>query len=63
VETGLMLRRFGDHRNRVWTVVISPDGKTFATGGGGAEKNGKWMRGEDFAIRLWKMPAVSTVRR
>jgi WD40 repeat protein len=59
VESVAKLHWFGDHRNRVWTVAIAPDGKTFATGGGGVEKDGKWSRGEDFAIRLWKMPAVS----
>jgi hypothetical protein len=47
----------------VWTVELSPDGRTFATAGGGGQQAGKWIRGDDHAIRLWKMPAASVARR
>ena len=32
--------------------------ETFVTAGGGTKKGEKTVPGEDFTIRLWKMPAV-----
>ena len=58
VETGLELKRFNGHRNWVWSVDIAPDGKTFVTAGGGTKRGDSYSPGDDFTIRLWKMPAV-----
>jgi WD40 repeat protein/beta-lactamase regulating signal transducer with metallopeptidase domain len=62
VETGLELNRFSSHRNWVWSVDIAPDGKTFATAGGGGKQGENWVAGDDFAIRLWKLPPTSVAR-
>jgi hypothetical protein len=40
----------------VWGVEVSPDGKTFATAGGGGQRGAEWVAGTDFTVRLWKMP-------
>jgi RNA polymerase sigma factor (sigma-70 family) len=56
VETGVELNRFAGHRNWIWCVEVAPDGKTFVTAGGGSRQGGKYVPGDDFTIRLWKMP-------
>jgi WD40 repeat protein len=62
VEAGVELKRFHGHRNWTRCVDVSPDGKTIVTAGGGLHQAGKAVPGEDFAIRLWKMPSVTTAR-
>jgi WD40 repeat protein/beta-lactamase regulating signal transducer with metallopeptidase domain len=62
IETGVELQRFQGHRNYVWSVEISPDGKTIATAGGGVSQAGKYVAGDDFTIRLWKMPPRNIAR-
>jgi RNA polymerase sigma factor (sigma-70 family) len=63
IDAGVELQRFHGHRNWTRCVDISPDGKTFVTAGGGAHQGGKAVPGEDFTIRLWKMPAATVARR
>ncbi|MFO0843804.1 MAG: M56 family metallopeptidase [Gemmataceae bacterium] len=58
VETGAELRRFAGHRGTVWSVRFSPDGKTVLTSGGGAWVGGKPVKGDDFAIRVWRLPTA-----
>ena len=48
---------FANHREWVWSVVWAPDGKHFLTAGGGGSTDGKFVRGADVSIRLWRMPA------
>jgi WD40 repeat protein len=62
VESGAELQRFEGHRNWVWSVEVSPDGKTFVTAGGGRGQAGKYAAGEDFTIRVWKMPAAQVAQ-
>ena len=51
------LYRFRDQKTFQWTAVFSPDGKWVLTGGGGiGAGEGKFAKGTDFALRLWKMP-------
>jgi len=61
-DTGKELYRFRNHREFLWSAEFSPDGKWILTGGGGAGAGeGKWTKGTDHAIRLWKMPDESTI--
>ncbi|HEV3386699.1 MAG TPA: WD40 repeat domain-containing protein, partial [Gemmata sp.] len=56
-DTGRELYIFRGHREFLWMASFSPDGKWVATGGGGInEGNGKYNKGTDHTIRLWKMP-------
>jgi WD40 repeat protein len=57
LETGQLVRAILGHRNWVWSVAFAPDGKTFLSGGGGAQKDGKNVPGSDFLIRLWALPS------
>jgi WD40 repeat protein len=51
------LYRFRDHTNFLWAAAFSPDGRWVLTGGGGIGAGaGKFAKGTDFALRLWKMP-------
>jgi WD40 repeat protein/beta-lactamase regulating signal transducer with metallopeptidase domain len=62
VETAMELKRFTGHRNWAWCVALSPDGKTFASAGGGGGQSGQYVAGDDFTIRLWKMPRTTVAR-
>jgi WD40 repeat protein len=61
-DTGKELYRFRDHKEFVWSAVFSPDGKWVLTGGGGGTAGeGKWTKGKDHALRLWRMPDEKTL--
>src|SRR5262249_21359423 len=62
VESGQGLRRLGGHRNWVWCVSLSPDGRHLLSAGGGGQVAGKYVPGEDFAVRLWRLPARVVAR-
>src|SRR5262245_26982254 len=47
------IRKFDNHKDIVWTVAVSPDGKYAVSAGGDRYKNGAWEAGEDFEVRLW----------
>jgi WD40 repeat protein len=57
--TGREVRRLPGHRDAVWALAFSPDGKTLASGGGPLEytvkKGGE--AGSDTVIRLWAVSA------
>jgi WD40 repeat protein len=44
------------HQNWVWSVAFLPDGKRAVSAGGGTNRGGTAIAGEDFAIRLWALP-------
>jgi WD40 repeat protein/beta-lactamase regulating signal transducer with metallopeptidase domain len=56
VESGAQLREYRGHRDWVWSVALAPDGRHFLTAGGGGQVNGRYVAGQDFAIRMWPMP-------
>src|SRR5205085_160650 len=56
VETGWELRRFAGHRDAIWSVAFSPDGRYALSGGGGQLRDGQWRAGGDWAVRLWRLP-------
>ncbi len=49
------IRIWEEHRDIVWAVAFSPDGRFLASGGGGQELNGNWTEGADFSLRIWNM--------
>ena len=49
------IRIWEEHKDIVWAVAFSPDGRFLASGGGGQEMNGNWTEGSDFSIRIWNM--------
>jgi WD40 repeat protein len=51
--TGKKLGEFQAHNGHVHGVSFSPDGKWFSTAGGGDYKDGKEIKGDDFAVRVW----------
>ncbi len=57
------VRRFEGHRDIVWAVAFSPDGKQAVSCGGGECKDGQWLPGSDFAVRLWDVAAGKEVRQ
>ena len=61
-ESGKLLYIFRGHREFLWCAAFAPDGKSILTGGGGANAgDGKWSKGSDHAVRLWKMPDEKTL--
>lgn len=60
VATGEELHRFIGHTDYALDAVFSPDGKYIATSSGGDVEDGKWVPGEDYAIRLWRVPKFGT---
>jgi WD40 repeat protein/beta-lactamase regulating signal transducer with metallopeptidase domain len=59
VESGAQLRQFAGHRGTVWSARFSPDGKAALTSGGGTWVNGKPVPGDDFALRVWRLPKMN----
>lgn len=55
-ETGRELYRWPAYGEFLWSAEFSPDNKWVLTGGGGGNQNGKWVKGTDHAVRLWRMP-------
>jgi WD40 repeat protein len=62
VESGQEVNMVRGHGNWVNSVAFSPDGTTFATAGGGGSDRGRYVRGTDFAIRLWRVGPLATAR-
>jgi len=56
VETGREVHRLVGHRDWVWSVAFSPDGQYALSAGGGQRIDQKYAPGEDFTIRLWRLP-------
>lgn len=61
-ETGKELRHFPRHRDWVWSVAFSPDGRFALSAGGGRANAGETQSGEDFAIRMWDL-ALATGKK
>jgi WD40 repeat protein/beta-lactamase regulating signal transducer with metallopeptidase domain len=56
VESGVEIQRYGGHRDWVWNVALVPDGKHFLSCGGGGQRGDAWVPGEDFTLRVWRLP-------
>jgi hypothetical protein len=60
-----------DHRDIVWSVAFSPDGRFLVSGGGGEVRQSRpgdflnvtWAPGRDFALRVWDARTGQVVRR
>jgi WD40 repeat protein/tetratricopeptide (TPR) repeat protein len=61
MQTGAELTRFHEHRCNVLDAAISPDGRFVASVSGGTTINGRWAPGDDFDIRVWRLPQLSGV--
>ncbi|MBC8114754.1 MAG: hypothetical protein H7062_10280 [Candidatus Saccharimonas sp.] len=44
-------------------LSFSPSGTLLAAGSGGDQRDGKWWVGEDFGVRVWKLPKTIWRRR
>lgn len=60
VGGGEELHRFVGHTDYALDVAFSPDGRFLASSSGGDVKDGLWVAGEDYAIRLWRVPKLGT---
>ena len=54
---------FEGHQDLVLDVDVSPDGRFAASVSGGDHEDGKWAPGDDFSVRIWRLPQVSTQPR
>ncbi|HUY88889.1 MAG TPA: WD40 repeat domain-containing protein [Pirellulales bacterium] len=65
LETGVELQKLESHKDYVLTVAFSSDGKWLASAGGGDVSHpadgsqGKWVPGDDYAVRVWRMPVFN----
>ena len=59
LQTGGELARFSDHNCNILDVTVSPDGRFAASAGGGITEDGRWAPGDDFGVRVWRLPLVS----
>jgi len=60
VDSGEELHRFVGHTDYALDVAFSPDGRFLASSSGGDVQDGRWVAGEDYAIRLWRVPKSAT---
>jgi hypothetical protein len=57
--TGELLETYTGHRDWVWSVRFSPDGRqAISAGGGRYTATGGTEAGVDFALRLWNVPST-----
>jgi WD40 repeat protein/tetratricopeptide (TPR) repeat protein len=61
MQTSRELARFHEHRCNVLDTAVSPDGRFAASVSGGTTVNGKWAPGDDFDVRVWRLPNLSGV--
>jgi WD40 repeat protein/TolB-like protein len=59
MQTGRELARFHEHTCNILDAAVSPDGRFAASVGGGTTINGKWAPGDDFDVRVWRLPQLS----
>jgi serine/threonine protein kinase len=57
------LCRFEGHRDTVWSVAFSPDGRYALSGGGDNYELGRLVPGSDYSVRLWDTQAKREARR
>src|SRR5262249_19469852 len=63
VQTGKELQKLEGHKDIVFTVVFSPDGKYLMSTSGGDRQDGKWSEGQDHSMRLWDLKTGKEVRQ
>lgn len=61
VQTGRELAMFEGHQDYVLDVDVSPDGRFAASVSGGDYENGGWVPGDDFTVRIWRLPQTESV--
>jgi WD40 repeat protein len=54
LATGAMQAEYQAHEAFCHGIAFAPDGKTFATAGGGDYNGGKPTKGKDHVVRIWK---------
>ncbi len=62
LETGVELERLAEHKEAVWAVAISPDGKRALFSLGMHQLNGEWTPITDHAIRYWDLEKRKLIR-
>ena len=63
VASGKELRRCVGLTEHVMALALSPDGRTILSGGGGQYRDGHWLQGSDFDLRLWDLSTAKEIRR
>src|SRR5262245_28888699 len=63
VETGKELQKLEGHKDIVFGVTFSPDGKFLLSTSGGDRQDGKWSEGHDHSMRLWDLKIGKEVRQ
>jgi eukaryotic-like serine/threonine-protein kinase len=63
VESGAELRQFAGHADRVNEVAFSPNGQYAVSASGGHFKEGAYLPGSDYTVRLWGVATGREVRR
>lgn len=56
------VQRFDGPTDHVLSAAFSPDSRFLVSSSGGDFEQGKFVRGEDFAIRLWRLPQQKAIR-
>jgi WD40 repeat protein len=54
IESGDLVAEYQAHEAYSFWMDFSPDGKNFATAGGGDYNNGNPLKGKDHVVRIWK---------
>jgi hypothetical protein len=62
-QTGQELHRLEGHRSWIYSLAMSGDGRWLLSGGGSEFRDGRRENGNDFSVRLWRLPKAPVERK
>lgn len=63
VTAAVEVRRFEGHKDMVWSVAVSPDGRRAASGSGGGRDGGGFSAAAEMSLRFWDVTSGRELKK